>query len=76
VFNLAQDWLAKKCGIIEEDESLVSMTLQQYLDIYKQPLTDESLEAIHKLTEVSVAKKKKKSKISQGKKMKKSIEQK
>jgi hypothetical protein len=76
VFNLAQDRLAKKCGIIEEDESLVSMTLQQYLDIYKQPLTDESLEAIRKLTEVSVAKKKKKSKISQGKKMKKSIEQK
>jgi hypothetical protein len=55
---LAQDLVAKKCGILEEDQSLEAMTLQNYLDHYKQPLTDYSLEAIQKLTEVVVEKKK------------------
>jgi hypothetical protein len=64
--KLAQDLLAKKCGIIEEEENLDAMTLQQYLDVYKKPLTEESVEAIHKLTEIAVEnkKKKKKSKVS------------
>jgi hypothetical protein len=58
--KLAQDLLAKKCGIIDEEENLDAMTLQQYLDVYKKPLTEESVEAIHKLTEIAVQKKKKK----------------
>jgi hypothetical protein len=58
--KLAQYLLAKKCGIIDEEENLDAMTLQQYLDVYKKPLTEESVEAIHKLTEIAVQKKKKK----------------
>jgi hypothetical protein len=59
---LAQDLVAKKCGILEEDQSLEAMTLQNYLDHYKQPLTDYSLEAKQKLTEVVVEKKKRRNK--------------
>jgi hypothetical protein len=36
------------------------MMLQQYMDLYKQPLTEQSMEAILKLTEVAVKKEKKK----------------
>jgi spore cortex formation protein SpoVR/YcgB (stage V sporulation) len=39
-----------------------TMTLQQYLDMYKQPLTEKSMDAISKLTEVAVDKTKKKKK--------------
>jgi hypothetical protein len=62
IIHLAQDLVAKKCGVIKEDESLDKMTLQNYLDLYKQPLTDSSTQAIMKLTKVAVDKVKKKRK--------------
>jgi hypothetical protein len=55
-----KDTKVKKCGIVEEEKQLYSRTLQQYLDMYKQSLSEESLEAIIKLSEVAVEKKKKK----------------
>jgi cell division protein YceG involved in septum cleavage len=53
---------SKKWGILGECESLEQMTLQQYIDIYKEPLPENSMEAILKLTEVVEEKEKKKSK--------------
>jgi hypothetical protein len=58
--KLAQDLVAEKCGILQEERSLDAMMLQQYLDLYKQPMSEQSLEAIQKLTKVAVEKKKKK----------------
>jgi hypothetical protein len=40
------------------------MTLQQYINMYKKPLNENSMEAILQLTEVAVEKNKKKSKAS------------
>jgi hypothetical protein len=60
VIKLAQDLVAKKCGIIHNDESLDQMTLKKYLHLYQQPLTDKYMEVILKLTEVAVDKAKKK----------------
>jgi hypothetical protein len=45
--------VATKCGILEEEQELDDMTLQKYLDMYKQPLNEESMQAIIKLTEVA-----------------------
>jgi hypothetical protein len=59
IIHLAQDLVAKKCGLIQEDEALDKMTLQSYLDLYMQPLSEESNQAILKLTEVVVDKAKK-----------------
>jgi uridine kinase len=47
---------------VDEGKQLDSMTLQQYLDMYKQPMSEESIEAITKLSEVIVEKKKKEKK--------------
>jgi hypothetical protein len=66
--KLAQDLVAKKCGIMREEESLDKLTLQHYLDLYKQPLLDQSMEVILKLTEVAAQKEKKKKKLRKGKK--------
>jgi hypothetical protein len=46
------------------------MTLQQYLDLYKEPLSEDAMQAIIKLTEVAQEKQKKKAK---GKKEKKKM---
>jgi hypothetical protein len=54
--------VATKCGILEEEQELDDMTLQKYLDMYKQPLNEESMQAIIKLTEVAGEKIKKKKK--------------
>jgi hypothetical protein len=59
IIKQAQELVAKKCGIVEEDKEMDSMTLQQYLDMYKQPLLNESMEAIVKLIEMTEEKKKK-----------------
>jgi hypothetical protein len=67
VTKMAQDLIVKKCGIIEEEETLDSMTLQQYLQLYKKPLSENSMDAIHKLTEVAVNKNKKKLDPEEGK---------
>jgi hypothetical protein len=58
VLKLAQDLVAKKCGIIQGEEALDEMTLQDYLNLYKVPLSKDSMEAIVKLTEVVKEKKK------------------
>jgi hypothetical protein len=60
IIKQAQELVAKKCGIVQEDKEMDSMTLQQYLDMYKQPLLNESMEAIVKLIEMTEEKKKKK----------------
>jgi hypothetical protein len=61
--------LAKKYGILKGDESLDKMTLQQYLDLYKESLSEKSMEAILNLTEVAVDKEKKKKKKQKKDKM-------
>jgi hypothetical protein len=68
IIKLTQELVAKKWGILKEDKDLDSMTLKQYLDMYKQPLNEESMEAIEKLTEVVVDKKSKKDKKKKKKK--------
>jgi hypothetical protein len=60
IIKRAQELITRKCGIIKEGEDLENCTLQNYLDLYKQPLLNESLEAIMKLSVVADEKKKKK----------------
>lgn len=67
VVKMAQELVAKKCGILPQEKEMDSITLQQYLDVYKEPLTKESTEAILKLTEVEEKKKKYKVKTSKKK---------
>jgi hypothetical protein len=50
IVRLAQDLIAKKCGVILEDESLDNMTLLQYLNMYKEPLAESSMLTILKPT--------------------------
>jgi hypothetical protein len=71
VLKLAQDLVAKKCGLIRDDEALDEMTLNQYMQMYKKPLTKDSMSAIFKLTEVAQEKKKTKIKDKKGKKKQK-----
>jgi hypothetical protein len=52
--------IARKCGIVEEDKELDNTTLQQYVEMYKQPLSKESMQAIVDLTKVINARQKKK----------------
>jgi hypothetical protein len=59
--RLAQDLIAKKWGVIDQEESLEDMTLHQYLQLYQKPPIDDSMQAIKSL-EVAVDKKKKTSK--------------
>jgi hypothetical protein len=49
---LAHDLIAKKCGIASVEEPLDHMTLQDYLDMYKKPLTDATMKTIVTLSEV------------------------
>lgn len=67
VIAMAQEILAKKWGIMEHSQALDELTLKQYIDIYKKPLSVEAMAAISKLTEVA---KKKMSKLT-GKQAKK-----
>ncbi|GJM84575.1 hypothetical protein PR202_ga00258 [Eleusine coracana subsp. coracana] len=62
IMVLAQETLAKKWGIVEEDKSFDDHTLQQYLDTYKNPLTDEAMQAIKQLSTVTMESRKKKGK--------------
>jgi hypothetical protein len=43
-----------------ENQEMDNLTLQHYINTYKQPLFKESMEAIETLTEVAEAKKKQK----------------
>jgi hypothetical protein len=60
LIKMSQELIAKKCGLLNEEKEMEDMTLQQYLDMYKQPLNEESLKAIEKLTEIDGGLKKKK----------------
>jgi hypothetical protein len=70
VTRLAQALVVKKCGVLKNDQSLDDMTLHQYLQLYKQPLLEDSMQAIIKLTEVAVDKQNKKGKDKKVKKEK------
>jgi hypothetical protein len=52
ILKKVQELIARKCGIVEEDKELDNTTLQQYVEMYKQPLSKESMQAIVDLTEV------------------------
>jgi hypothetical protein len=52
--------LAKKWGILEEEKGLEDITLQQYVDMYRKPLSQSAMMAIRKLTDVAAMKKKRK----------------
>jgi hypothetical protein len=56
---MAQEMLAKKWGMMETDKELDDITLQQYLDIYRKPLSHSAIQAVRKLTEMAAIKKKK-----------------
>jgi hypothetical protein len=59
----AQEVIAKKCGVLDEEQDMDNLTLQKYLNLYKQPMSDASLDAITTLSEaVQELKKKKKDK--------------
>jgi predicted RecB family endonuclease len=57
---MAQELVAKKCGLLKDEQQLDAMTIQQYLDVYKRQLSEQSMEAIRKLSEIAEEKKKKK----------------
>jgi hypothetical protein len=56
----AQEIIANKCGVLEEEQGMDNMTLQKYLNLYKQPLFEDSMDAIMTLSKVSQSLKKKK----------------
>ncbi|GJN32815.1 hypothetical protein PR202_gb21346 [Eleusine coracana subsp. coracana] len=58
VLKMAQEIVAKKCGVIKDNQKLEGKTLQQYINLYRRPLTTGSVQAILKLTEVAIKKKK------------------
>jgi hypothetical protein len=60
ILKMAQELMAKKCGLLKVMEELDNMTPQNYLDMYKQPLSEESIVTMQKLTEVALEKKPKK----------------
>jgi hypothetical protein len=60
--KLAQEVLAKKWGILNVEKEIEGLSLQQYLNIYKKPLSQPAIVAVKKLTEVAQMKKKKKKK--------------
>jgi hypothetical protein len=57
-------------GALEADNELEDITLQQYLDIYRKPLSQPAMRAIKKLTEVAQMQKKKKKEATRKKKNK------
>jgi hypothetical protein len=73
--QLAQELLAKKWGILDVEKEMESLTLRQYLDIYRKPLSQTAMEAIRKLTEVAELKKKKNRMAAKKKKTKPSVKE-
>jgi hypothetical protein len=53
---MAQEMLAKKWEVLEDDKDLDDVTLQQYLDIYIKPLSQSAIHAIEKQTEMAALK--------------------
>lgn len=66
VMWMAQELIAKKWGVLQPEQDLESRTLQVYLDKYKEPLTEEKMEAIKTLSAVAAKKKSKKNKMAVG----------
>jgi hypothetical protein len=58
IIKKAQELIANRCGFLEEGKERDNMTLQHYLNMYKNPLSEEAIEAIVKLTQVTEVKKK------------------
>jgi hypothetical protein len=71
IMKVAQDLVTRKCDIVPEEEAMDNMTLQQYLDMYKEPLIEEAMSAIIKLKVAEEKKKMKKGKKHKIKKKKK-----
>jgi hypothetical protein len=66
--KLAQEALAKKWEILDVEKEIEELILQQYIDIYKKPLSQPAIMAMKKLTEVAEMKKKKKREATKKKK--------
>lgn len=62
--KMAQEVLARKWGMLKNEEEMDNLTLQQYLDIYRKPLSCSAMAAIKTLSEVAELKKVKKKKKS------------
>jgi hypothetical protein len=60
IIEKAQPLVARKCGILEDDQELDHLTLQQYIDMYQKPLSNQTLVAMAQLAEVSETNKQKK----------------
>jgi alanyl-tRNA synthetase len=54
--------VARKCGVLPDEQELDNLTLQQYMDMYNQPLTEQAIEVINKLSKISTSSKKMKGK--------------
>jgi hypothetical protein len=59
--KMAQEVLAKKWGVLDMEKDMEDLTLQQYINIYKKPFSQQSMAAVRELTQVAELKKKKKS---------------
>lgn len=62
VIKMARKVLVRKCGILAQDKESENMTLQQYLDNYKKPLSISTKQAIKSVSEITKFKKVKKKK--------------
>jgi hypothetical protein len=51
--KLAQELLAKKWDIVDVDKEPEDITLQQYMDLYRKPLSHSTIATVRKLTEVA-----------------------
>jgi hypothetical protein len=67
---MAQDLVAKKCEIIDNEEELDQMTLKHYLNMYNMPLFEQSMKAVLELTEVAVDKATRRERIRKKEKVK------
>jgi hypothetical protein len=65
---LAQEALAKKWEILDVEKEIEELILQQYIDIYKKPLSQPAIMTMKKLTAVAEMKKKKKREATKKKK--------
>jgi hypothetical protein len=51
--KLARELLAKKWGILDADKEMEELTLQQYIDLYRKPISQLAIAAVRKLTEIA-----------------------
>lgn len=69
--KMAQEVLAKNWGVmkLKTHQKLEIITMQQYLETYKKPLTEPTMEAIRKLSRGAELKKKRKETARPGRRM-------